>query len=955
MACWTTASILLLTLYLLSGILNLQTVRYTSGCVDVEIRALLKFKDGLTDDAAQLSSWAGNDCCKWVGVSCDNRTGQVVGLKIHRLGGEINSSLLELKHLNFLDLSMNNFEGTKIPSFIGSFQKLSYLNLSNSSFGGLIPPHLGNLSSLLSLDLELYTTDPIHNDIKWISSLSSLRYLNLAGLDLSKAADYWLQTLNMLPFLIELHLPQCSLSNLPLSLPYANFTKLSVLDLSNNAFNSTIPQWLFNLTGLVHLDLQSNNLYGELPHEIATLTSLKTLDLSQNSYIKDRLPKQLGNLCNLQKLKLSFNKFTGDITDFLDGLMNCTNVKLETLDLGYNDLTGELPDSLGILKNLRYFELWDNSFQGSIPKSIGELSSLEEFYLSNNQMNGDVPETLGKLSTLRVLDLSENPWRGIITEIHLMNLSSLKQLQINNLSPEISLIFNISADWIPPFQLEYLYLRSCQLGPKFPLWLKNQSQLNTVVLNNAGISDIIPQWFLDLNLLINEFDVAYNQLTGKVPNSLKFQSPSTVDLSSNFFSGSLPLWSLNVSKIYLRSNLFSGPIPYNIGELMPLLTDLDISYNSLNGSIPLSIGNLSSLTTLVISNNKLSGKIPEFWNQTPFLYILDMSNNTLSGKIPSSIGSLQTLKFFVLSNNNLYGKLPSSLKNCTLMESLDIGYNFFSGNLPNWIGESMQSLLILRVRNNSFSGKIPSKICTLSNLHILDLSQNNFSGVIPSCVGNLTGFTLDLTSEDVKRYEGKLNVISKGRVLEYNTFLYIVNSLDLSRNNLSGEIPNELMSLHRLWTLNLSFNHMTGNIPQTIDNLVILETLDLSNNEFSGPIPSTMASLTFLAHLDLSYNNLSGRIPSSNQFNTFIEPSIYEGNLELCGAPLKKECTSQSPNANRDQDEEEDGFESVPFLIGMGLGFFVGFWVICGTLVVKQSWRLAYFQLFDNIKDRLHW
>ena len=74
--------------------------------------------------------------------------------------------------------------------------------------------------------------------------------------------------------------------------------------------------------------------------------------------------------------------------------------------------------------------------------------------------------------------------------------------------------------------------------------------------------------------------------------------------------GPLPLWSSNVSTLYLRDNLFSGPIPQNIGEAMPIQTDLDISWNSLNGSTPLSMGNLQALMTLVISNNHLSGEIP---------------------------------------------------------------------------------------------------------------------------------------------------------------------------------------------------------------------------------------------------------------------------------------------------------------------------------------------------------
>ncbi|KAK0588900.1 hypothetical protein LWI29_006827 [Acer saccharum] len=320
-----------------------------------------------------------------------------------------------------------------------------------------------------------------------------------------------------------------------------------------------------------------------------------------------------------------------------------------------------------------------------------------------------------------------------------MNLSSLTELSFYKLSTNISLVFNINSDWIAPFKLRYINIRSCKLGPKFPTWLRNQSELNTVVLNNAKISDTIPDWFLQLDLKLQELDVAYNNLSGKVPNSMSFLDSSTVDLSSNRFEGRLPLWSSNVTKLYLMDTLFSGPIPHNLGEAMPFLMDLDLSWNSLNGSIPMSVGNLKGLITLVISHNHLSGEIPhQFWSNMPFLSILDMSYNNLSGSIPKSIGSLSSIKFLILSNNNLSGDLPPSLQNCTSMESLDLGDNKLSGNLPAWIGESMPSLSILSLRSNFFGGNIPSQICSLSTLHILDLSHNNLSGFIPPCLGNLS-------------------------------------------------------------------------------------------------------------------------------------------------------------------------------------------------------------------------
>ena len=101
---------------------------------------------------------------------------------------------------------------------------------------------------------------------------------------------------------------------------------------------------------------------------------------------------------------------------------------------------------------------------------------------------------------------------------------------------------------------------------------------------------------------------------------------------------------------------------------MPDLTYLDIARNSLNGSIPLSIGNLKSMTNLAIFHNRLFGEIPDFWKNTSDLYFLDMSNNSLSGTIPSSIGSLNILKFLMLSKNNLSGEVPSTLQHQSKVE-----------------------------------------------------------------------------------------------------------------------------------------------------------------------------------------------------------------------------------------------------------------------------------------------
>ncbi|GAY58233.1 hypothetical protein CUMW_185500 [Citrus unshiu] len=330
----------------------------------------------------------------------------------HELGGPIGPSLLQLKDLKYLDLSMNNFKGFKVPEFIGSLKELRYLNLSGSFFSGTIPQSLGNLSNLLYLDLNNFLDQSNQIGLGWLSGLPSLKHLNLGGADLSKAAADWLQSISILRSLVELHLPNCNLPILPFHFPSLNFTSLQVLDLSNNGFNSKIPHWLFNITRLSSLDLNTNDLQGDIPDGFASLNSLQQLDLSGNSFLGGRLSRNLGKLCNLRPLRLSTNSISGEVSDFINGLSECTNSSLlEKLELGFNQLTGDLPNSLGYLKNLRYLELWDNYFVGSIPPSIGNLTFLKELYLSSNQMNG-FPESFGQLSAIEVLDLDENQWEG---------------------------------------------------------------------------------------------------------------------------------------------------------------------------------------------------------------------------------------------------------------------------------------------------------------------------------------------------------------------------------------------------------------------------------------------------------------------------------------------------------------------------------------------------------------
>ncbi|KAK9266978.1 hypothetical protein L1049_027106 [Liquidambar formosana] len=967
---------------------------FNVGCTEMERRALLTFKSGLKDHSGRLSSWSGKDCCSWMGVSCSNRTGSVVKLDLRGsagceygrscLGGELHHSLLRLKSLNYLDLSLNDFQGIPIPNVMGSLKKLSYLNLSYASFGGMVPPHLGNLSNLRYLDLYVL---PFYqklwvSDLNWLSGVPSLKYLNLGYVDLTKSKTNWLQAVSMLPSLSELHLPGCEIGDyLPHVPPFVNFTSsLLVLDLSGLLFNSSIPQWLFNFSSLVDLDLSGCELRGPIP-EVAlknlcnlrrvhlsdnhfsskinefvgsfsecSNSSLEALDLSQNEF-SGQLPDSLEHFKILKSLLLSYNSISGPIPTSIGGFSS-----LEVLHLSYNSISGLIPTSIGRLSSLEELHLSYNSISGPIPTSIGRLSSLEELDLSNNKMNGTIPEGVGQLTELVKLFLESNSWEGVMSEIHFTGLTKLEVFRIS--SSIKSLVFKPRPDWIPSFSsLIDIAILDCLIGPPFPAWLRTQKKLQSVILSNAAILDTIPDWLWNLSPQIDWLDLSGNQLGGKLPNSVNFDFARLVDLSNNHFEGSPPLW--DVVSLYLANNSFSGPIPWNIGSVISSVEELDLSGNHLNGSIPYSISKLKYLYTLDLSNNHLSGKIPIHWAAD--LSTLDLSKNDLSGEIPSSICSSSFLYWLKLSNNNLSGELFPSLQNCWNLQALDLGQNRFSGNISKWIGEAPSSLSILSLRANMFTGNITEQICQLFDLHILDLSHNNLSGPIPPCLSNLSALRFLANYDppslfDHPFYNKEMDLDVKGRMMKFTRTLSLVNIIDLSSNNLWGEIPEEITNLSTLGTLNLSRNQLTGKIPEKIGALHLLETLDLSCNHLSGPLPASMPSMTSLNHLNLSQNNLSGPIPSANQFLTFNDPSIYEGNPKLCGPPLSTSCSTTNDGDAKDQediDKDEDASEMFWFYISMALGFAIGFWAVCGSLLIKKSWRHAYFRFLDEMKDKL--
>ncbi|XP_064962422.1 receptor-like protein EIX2 [Musa acuminata AAA Group] len=829
------------------------------------------------------------------------------------------------------------------------------MDLRRAGLGGLLPHQLGNLSNLQYLDLsdDIFVA-PIHpfsiGDALWISHLSSLKHLNLNNVKFQNGT-HWLEALNMLPSIVEIYLSDCEIGSVPFSLPHVNFTSLSVLDLYYNFINSTIPSWLFNISGLEHLDLSENFFQGNIPPAFGNLTSLEELNLANNP-LQGGMPTSFKNLCKLQNLILAGINISKDLLGLDESFSGCVKMSLESLDLSGTNISGQLPEWLFQLRKLKSLHLEQNLISGLIPVSIGQLASLQELFLGQNQLNETIPESVGWLSQLVTLDLEHNNLEGVMSEAHFGNLTELKYLTLSS----NSLALKFKSNWLPPFQLESLRMDSCKQGHEFPAWLQSQINISKIVMSNASINDAMPNWFWSLISTAEYVSVSGNQISGHVPNLLHLNNLDWLDLSSNYFEGPLPYFPLGLEILDLSNNSFSGTLDIIIN--MPYLTYLSLSKNNLSGQIPFSVCQLQALQVLDLSKNTLSGVLPNCWNNSSSIVVMDFSSKNISGVIPKSICSIASLQSLHLNNNSLYEELPLSLKDCTKLVILDAGHNDLKGEIPTWIGESLTSLRFLNLRSNMLDGDIPPNLSKLSALQFLDLADNKLSGTIPRSFGNFTAmkvigkFSSRMT--DATSYEEQMLVTTKGQTQDYEKSLSLMNILDLSDNNLSGEVLEELVSLSGLFSLNLSGNYFTGEIIENISKLQQLESLDLSRNNFFGTIPSSLASLTYLAHLNLSYNNLSGEIPRGNQLLTFNDPSIYIGNPGLCGLPLNQSCNVSETTRGQSNPDDRDENEMIWFYTSMAPGFVVGFWAVWGTLILNKNWNLYYFRFIDNMFDKVY-
>ncbi|THG19732.1 hypothetical protein TEA_028284 [Camellia sinensis var. sinensis] len=625
--------------------------------------------------------------------------------------------------------------------------------------------------------------------------------------------------------------------------------------------------WLFSIAILTILCIRTIPVYSQcLEDQRSLLLQLKNC-LKFNRIISDKLVNWTPNsdccgwkgvTCGQVGLNLNSEFISGGI-DQSSSLFSLRF--LESLNLANNSFNWkQIPSSFGYLTSLKYLNLANAGFSGQIPIELSHLTRLVTLDLSTMYFTGT-----------QLLQL-QNPNLTIL----LQNLTGLTELRLDGVNISAPGMDWGQAIWSSLTNLRVLSLSNCYLsGPIDSSLLKLQS-LSEIHLVSNNLSLPVPEFFVNFTNLI-ALSLSDSNLYGRFPEKI-FQVPTlqTLELSNNIkLQGSLPEFLQNGSlqRIVLSSTNFSGRLPDSIGNLRNL-SRIDLSDCNFSGPIPNSMANLSHLVYLDLSSNNFNGPIPSFQMSKNLTYI-DLSHNALIGSVPSSyFTGLSNLVNVDLAYNSFNGSIPLSLFSLRSLQKISLSHNQFGGEVVGFLNGSLSPLDTLDLSSNKLEGPIPSYFFDFGRINILSLSFNNFSGTLQlerfQRLQNLGRLDLSYNSLSINASPsnsalssfpqlGMLTLVS----CKLQKFPPLMNQsrmtyLDLSDNQISGEIPNWIWNIGSgtLMYLNLSCNLLVGiQRPHFIPNY--LNVLDLHSNLLHGEIPVPPESVIYV---DYSGNYFSSSI-----------------------------------------------------------------------------------------------
>uniref|UniRef100_A0A6N2LEH8 Uncharacterized protein n=1 Tax=Salix viminalis TaxID=40686 RepID=A0A6N2LEH8_SALVM len=340
----------------------------------------------------------------------------------------------------------------------------------------------------------------------------------------------------------------------------------------------------------------------------------------------------------------------------------------------------------------------------------------------------------------------------------------------------------------------------------------------------------------------------------------------------------------NVIGLDLACSMLYGSLHSN-STLFSLhhLRKLDLSYNDFNLSqISSRFGHFSNLTHLNLNFSGFTGLVPSQISQLSNLVSLDLSLNT---KL-----TLEPIPF-----NKL-------VQNLTKLRELHLREVDMSLVAPSFLMNLSSPLSSLQLMDCGLQGEFPSEVPGLSNLQLLDLSGNidltgsfppfNVSNALSYLDLSKTGISIHLELDPVNSlksvkqlYLSQCNFASSN--LPWLGNLTQLTVLDISYNQLSGQIPFSIGKLKHLQTLDLGFNNLTGPVPYYFEQLTELDSLDLSGNSYlkldSSSFNKLVQNLTKLAELRLRWVNMSLVVPDSFKNLSSSFSTLSFGNCGLQG------------------------------------------------------------------------
>ncbi|KAH7526062.1 hypothetical protein ACOSP7_019301 [Xanthoceras sorbifolium] len=384
--------------------------------------------------------------------------------------------------------------------------------------------------------------------------------------------------------------------------------------------------------------------------------------------------------------------------------VQCVNNRVTNIQIGDQNLKGTLPLELNNLTSLTKLEVMRNQLSGSIP-SLAGLNSLQQVLFNDNNFAYIPPDFFSGLTSLQIISLDYNPFSAWEITDNLKDASGLQIFSANGANVTGTIPDFLGGDTFPGLTTLHLAFNNLQGPIPFSfaktsiqsLWLNGQKSDSKL---NGSIAVIQSMTYL------TEVWLHGNRFTGPIPDLSGLSNLNYLSLRDNQLTGTVPFSVVNLpnlAKLNLTNNLLQGPTPkfdtskvdvdmiagtnnFCLDEpgvacdsrVDVLLSTLEsVGYpvgiaESWQGNDPCNIwrGVACSGGNITVVNFKylgLWGTISPNFYMIPSLKQLLLSNNSLTGIIPNELTSLPDLRKLDVSNNNLYGEVPNFRSNVVVI------------------------------------------------------------------------------------------------------------------------------------------------------------------------------------------------------------------------------------------------------------------------------------------------